>query len=980
MQQDGTNYSADPVEHLETVVGDEKQPVALPRVKIKGWDNEVNLSVGVIHDETIDHTMTLDGDKAIWEQGDVSASFEPLVCTTTPDTHISLIDEGEISPQRMAAEYEVDRYFRWGQTVRINSSNKKAMMYYGFYNANEFVDRSKLDIPEVRLSSVNSWNDPMTMDSKLVLIDVHYDKNQDDPNKIHEHTIAAIIEVLARYGVEAYHKEHTYKLYYKDGDKDVKFFSTSLYGGQYYYYINLGHDYNGALAYSNEPNAVPRSDKYAYGLPDTLPDTIITEIIERYAELYGLPLVPRVFTPVEEAKIAEIETIHDNENWIVNGKRDDVWRLTADEQNEPGFEFDITLATKPDTNVYTMSIETKGLIFGKQDAIPDDKAKTEYRSPRITNSYAVYHESKQNNEYKSGKAFHIYRPIIKDANGWEVWGDLDIDTEMRITIPQDFIDNATYPIVIDPTFGYSTQGASYVGSGNVVLASDATISGVGNLAAVVGTVFGGGSANVAGIYDSSGSLMYTSLAVSGVPAANFFSSLPTLPAADYRIAYSLNTLGGYSAGSLYYDTVAGTSYSLTRTYDGTLPANMDSFTTETTRRYTLYGITGYQWPIMVGNSTILAATTAVAGLDTGSATPWVTTNNNNIIAPTDTAFHDFRFNLTTAPGGVTERKMQIDSASLFVNIVGAATTATNSTSVNYSLAGAGLNITHVPTGVPATSTINTWRLAATNDNQGWYSSSIAALSTTLTRYIGVQDASGVSTTAAAATVTMPNDTGNILNARCALLDGALSAGSYAITLVKNGSPTAMVMTITGTTANYTGSIAVLSGDTLYWQIVPSTGTIPSNARRVAISCEYKSDTAGNGVIFGGSNTNISGTTYSSAYDAWNGTEANINQLAYTHTMKGLRVDLSAAPAGAATRTVALRIGGATQTPSVTVTGAALFNSWTGSQAIATDNIIDMIHTTAGGPAASNVKYAYIFAATAFTTQTYAPQMLLKGVG
>mgnify|MGYP007077653932 CR=1 FL=1 len=303
------------------------------------------------------------------------------------------------------------------------------MMYYGFYNANEFVDRSKLDIPEVRLSSVSSWNDPMTMDSKLVLIDVHYDKNQDDPNKIHEHTIAAIIEVLARYGVEAYHKEHTYKLYYKDSDKDVKFFSTSLLGGHYYYYINIGHDYNGALDYSNDPNTVPRNDPDAYGLKANLPDTIITEIIERYAELYGLPLMPRVFTPEEEAKIAEIEIIHNNENWIVNGKRDDVWRLTASEQNEPGFEFDITLATKPDTNVYTMSIETKGLIFGKQDAIPDDKAKTEYRSPRITNSYAVYHDSKQGNEYKSGKAFHIYRPVIKDATGWEVWGDLDIDTE-----------------------------------------------------------------------------------------------------------------------------------------------------------------------------------------------------------------------------------------------------------------------------------------------------------------------------------------------------------------------------------------------------------------------------------------------------------------------------------------------------------------------------------------------------------------------
>jgi len=42
-----------------------------------------------------------------------------------------------------------------------------------------------------------------------------------------------------------------------------------------------------------------------------------------------------------------------------------------------------------------------------------------------------------------------------------VWGDLKITTgTMTVTIPQEFIDRAAYPITIDPDIGYSALGAS----------------------------------------------------------------------------------------------------------------------------------------------------------------------------------------------------------------------------------------------------------------------------------------------------------------------------------------------------------------------------------------------------------------------------------------------------------------------------------------------------------------------------------------
>jgi hypothetical protein len=63
--------------------------------------------------------------------------------------------------------------------------------------------------------------------------------------------------------------------------------------------------------------------------------------------------------------------------------------------------------------------------------------------------------------YKTGKLCHIYRPWAEDAKGQRVWCDLTIDADvMTITVPQDFLDSAAYPVLVDPTFGYTTHGAS----------------------------------------------------------------------------------------------------------------------------------------------------------------------------------------------------------------------------------------------------------------------------------------------------------------------------------------------------------------------------------------------------------------------------------------------------------------------------------------------------------------------------------------
>lgn len=141
-------------------------------------------------------------------------------------------------------------------------------------------------------------------------------------------------------------------------------------------------------------------------------------------------------------------------------------KQTSDEDG--GFEFEVEFAIKPDTNVVRFSIQTKNLDFFYQPELTDQEKKTSFRPENVIGSYAVYHKTQRGNllgskQYKTGKAFHIYRPFVIDSLGVRVWCELNINEKeelVTITIPQDFLDNAIYPVIVDPTFGYTSIGAT----------------------------------------------------------------------------------------------------------------------------------------------------------------------------------------------------------------------------------------------------------------------------------------------------------------------------------------------------------------------------------------------------------------------------------------------------------------------------------------------------------------------------------------
>lgn len=138
----------------------------------------------------------------------------------------------------------------------------------------------------------------------------------------------------------------------------------------------------------------------------------------------------------------------------------------AGTENE--FDIDFTLHAKPDTNVFTYKIEGAEDFdfFYQPELTPEEIAEGATQPENVVGSYAVYHKTKANHRigstnYATGKAFHIYRPKALDANGAEVWAELSYESgTLSVTVSENWLKTATYPVRVDPTFGYTTQGAS----------------------------------------------------------------------------------------------------------------------------------------------------------------------------------------------------------------------------------------------------------------------------------------------------------------------------------------------------------------------------------------------------------------------------------------------------------------------------------------------------------------------------------------
>lgn len=138
-----------------------------------------------------------------------------------------------------------------------------------------------------------------------------------------------------------------------------------------------------------------------------------------------------------------------------------------------GFKVDILLNEKPDTNKFCYAIEgAENYDFFYQPPLTvQEIAQGKYRPEEIVGSYAVYHKELRDHidgqeNYGIGKPWHIPRPQVWEVNNpasTTIWADLSFDekkSEICVTVDQNYLDVANYPVRVDPTWGYTSAGAS----------------------------------------------------------------------------------------------------------------------------------------------------------------------------------------------------------------------------------------------------------------------------------------------------------------------------------------------------------------------------------------------------------------------------------------------------------------------------------------------------------------------------------------
>jgi hypothetical protein len=257
------------------------------------------------------------------------------------------------------------------------------------------------------------------------------------------------------------------------------------------------------------------------------------------------------------------------------------------------FEFEVIFNEKPSTNQVVFTIQSKELRFFYQPPLTAEEIAEGAGQPEnVVSSYAVYHATKENmhptqaeaDKYKAGKAFHIFRPRVTDALGAEIWAELNIDEaagELTITIDQDWLDSATYPVTVDPTFGYTTKGSTNASSiENAIIGSVFPISEDGTGVSITAGLCNTNSLKVkAAVYlhsDSSlvsnGAATERTIDVPNWPTVTWETfTFSTGPSLSNGVDYILVAWGESGGGNSYLAYDAGDTdqrHSQGRTYDG----------------------------------------------------------------------------------------------------------------------------------------------------------------------------------------------------------------------------------------------------------------------------------------------------------------------------------------------------------------------------------------------------------------------------
>lgn len=296
-----------------------------------------------------------------------------------------------------------------------------------------------------------------------------------------------------------------------------------------------------------------------------------------------------------------VDTVSDKIVWKKGKREAHFYDIQNAEHPEGASEFEVVLLEKPSTNVVEFTVVDKDVEYFYQPALtPEEIAEGNERPENVVGSYAVYTKTPKTNweggkEYRTGKVGHIFRPRIEDSVGNWVWGDLHVENgTLSVTIPQDFLDNAVYPVkhAAGLTIGHTT--ISFTGS--TLAQNFAAGSTLNSVVSVDGTVtslsffcLGNGQTFKGFITDSSFNILtngVSDVGTGGLASAWKTTAFSTPPSVTNGQSYYPWIVS--NGGLTYYYDSGSSGDTKTETDNSYATPTNPSSVSDSTRRYAIY--------------------------------------------------------------------------------------------------------------------------------------------------------------------------------------------------------------------------------------------------------------------------------------------------------------------------------------------------------------------------------------------------------
>lgn len=288
------------------------------------------------------------------------------------------------------------------------------------------------------------------------------------------------------------------------------------------------------------------------------------------------------------------------------------------EQRPDEVEYSWVLASRPMTNVFSLTLTLTNCEYYYQPPLTEEytaaSAEARFGEPcavtasavtgksgkvyvsrpaDIVGSYAVY-STYSDGVYETSKVAHIYRPHVTDAAGKQTWGTMKIEGDtLTVTVDQKWLDAAKYPVIVDPTIGYTGAGGSTEAMTiNDAYGTAATTPASGTPYAITIHAYVSEDAPAhmrLGIWaGTDGGALLTS-DTAATPGAWAWETVTLTP--RYQLAastsYVIGLIPDNSDLNMRYDVASGTSYiDITNSYAA--PQAFGWSTTTTPKRYSLY--------------------------------------------------------------------------------------------------------------------------------------------------------------------------------------------------------------------------------------------------------------------------------------------------------------------------------------------------------------------------------------------------------